>query len=283
LSRAEIAKVYKKYQRKGMSLRAFAQAAGVAYWQVRDYLKREATSKTQAKEETKLRAQLKRLALKHPTYGYRCIYQEACKKGLKVGLHKVRKLLAELDLTVKVKRKPRRELPAPTPAAKLPEGRQVQMDATQVIYGQEKAWFYLVKDIPSRTCLSIKPVKPLCQFAAARTLREAERFLRQQGITDPLIFQTDGGSDFTSEHFQQTCAELGSWHRSSIKQTGGMAFLERLNKTFKYDFYFRQECDDFEQLTPLSKRFKRWYNHDRIHSAIDYLTPWQKLQQGARL
>ncbi|MGL4610591.1 MAG: integrase core domain-containing protein, partial [Trueperaceae bacterium] len=60
--------------------------------------------------------------------------------------------------------------------------------------------------------------------------------------------QTDGGSDFTSEHFQTTCQELGSWHRSSIKQTQGMAILERLNKTFKYDFFFRQECDTFEQL-----------------------------------
>jgi putative transposase len=279
----EIAKVFKSYQRKGVSLRAFAQAAGIGYWQLRDYLQRENTRKLQVKEAEKLKAHLKRLALKHPTYGYRCLYHEACKKGIKAGLHKVRKILVELDLNVKIKRKPRRALPEPTPAAKLPEGRQIQMDATQVVYGQEKAWFYLVKDIPSRTCLSIKPVKHLCQFAAARTLREAERFLRQQGITDSLLFQTDGGSDFTSEHFQQTCAELGSWHRSSIKQTAGMAFLERLNKTFKYDFYFRQECDDFEQLTPLSKSFKRWYNHDRIHSAIDYLTPWQKLKLDARL
>jgi putative transposase len=126
-------------------------------------------------------------------------------------------------------------------------------------------------------------LKQLCTRAAATTLREAEQTLRQQGIHDPLAIQTDGGSDFTSEHFQTTCEEFGSWHRSSIKQTGGMAILERLNKTFKYDFYFRQEWDAFEHLTPLSKTFRRWYNHDRIHSAIDYLTPWQKLQMDARL
>jgi putative transposase len=157
------------------------------------------------------------------------------------------------------------------------------MDATQVVYGQEKAWFYLVKDISSRTCLSIQPVKHLCQFAAARTLRAAQQVLRKQGITDPLVIQTDGGSDFTSDHFQTTCRTLGSWHRSSIKQTGGMALLERLNKTFKYDFYFRQECDAFEQLNPLAKAFKHWYNHDRIHSAIGYATPWQKLKESVRL
>ena len=280
---AELAKVYKSYQRKDVSLRTFAKAAGIQYWQLRDYFKREVASKARTKETRTLKAHIKRLALKHPTYGYRRIHREVMKKDGTVGVHKVRKTLAELDLTVQVTRKPRRNLPEPTPAAKLPEGRRIQMDATQVIYGQEKAWFYLVKDIPSRTCLSIRPVKHLCQFAAATTLREAERLLRKQGITDPLVIQTDGGSDFTSDHFQTTCQKLGSWHRSSIKQTGGMAFLERLNKTFKYDFYFRQECDTFEQLQPLSKIFKRWYNHDRIHSAIGYATPWQKLTESVRL
>jgi putative transposase len=278
---SELAKNYQK--RKGMSLRTFAKAAGVAYWQLRDYFKGQVTRQAKDKTQKQLKAQIKRLALKHPTYGYRRIHQEVLKKGWEIGGHKVRKMLAELALTVKPKVKPRRELPEPTPVPDLPEGRRVQMDATQVVYGQHKAWFYVVEDIASRSCLSITPVKQLCKLAAATTLKEAKQRLHQHGITDPLVIQTDGGSDFTSEHFQTTCKTLGSWHRSSIRQTQGMAILERLNKTFKYDFFFRQECDTFEQLTPLSISFKRWYNHDRIHSAIDYLTPWQKLKQDARL
>ena len=102
---------------------------------------------------------------------------------------------------MKRKAKPRRELPEPTPAAELPEGRRIQMDATQVVYGQHKAWFYVVEDIASRACLQVKPVKQLCKLAAATTLREAGQTLRRQGITEPLVIQTDGGSDFTSEHF----------------------------------------------------------------------------------
>ena len=278
---AELAKQYQ--QRKGISLRAFAKAAGIAYWQLRDYFKGQVKRQAEAKTENQLKAQLKRLALKHPTYGYRRIHQEVLKKGWSLGEHKVRKILSELDLIVKTKRKPRRELPEPTPAPDLPEGRRVQMDATQVIYEGGKAWFYLVEDTTSRTLLNIKPVKQLCKLAAATTLKEAQQTLRQQGIHDPLVIQTDGGSDFTSEHFQDICKKLGSWHRSSIKQTQGMAILERLNKTFKYDFLFRQECDTFDQLLPLGKSFKRWYNHDRIHSALDYLTPWQKLKMDARL
>jgi putative transposase len=266
-----------------MSLRRFAKAAGITYWQLRDYFKSQVQRQARVKTQKQLKAQIKRLALKHPTYGYRRIHQEVLKKGWQVGEHKVRKVLTEFGLVVKPKAKPRRELPESTPAAALPEGRRVQMDATQVIYEGGKAWCYVVEDISSRCCLRIKPVKQLCKLAAATTLREAEQRLRQQGITAPLVIQTDGGSDFTSEHFQQTCSELGSWHRSSIKQTQGMALLERLNKTFKYDFYFTQECDSYDQLDPLTQTFDRWYNCERIHSAIDYLTPWQKLQMDARL
>ena len=60
-------------------------------------------------------------------------------------------------------------------------------------------------------------------LAASTSLKEAQQRLHKQGITDPLVIQTDGGSDFTSDHFQTTCKTLGSWHRSSIKQTDGMA------------------------------------------------------------
>jgi putative transposase len=278
---SELAKQYQK--RKGISLRSFAKAAGIAYWQLRDYLKRKDERQAKAKTEKQLKAQIKRLALKEPTYGYRRIHQEVLKKGWQVGQHKIRQILTELDLAVILKRKPRAKLPEPTPAAELPDGRRVQMDATQVAYGGGKAWLYLVEDIASRTCLSLKPVKHLCKLAAATTLKEAQQKLRKQGITQPLVIQTDGGSDFTSGHFQDTCKNLGSWHRSSIKQTEGMAILERLNKTFKYDFYFRQECDTFDQLIPLGKQFHTWYNQKRIHSAIGYLTPWQKLLLDARL
>ncbi|MGL4610568.1 MAG: integrase core domain-containing protein, partial [Trueperaceae bacterium] len=41
--------------------------------------------------------------------------------------------------------------------------------------------------------------------------------------------------------------------------------------------------DSFDQLEPLTQQFDTWYNRERIHSAIDYLTPWRKLRQDARL
>lgn len=75
---AELAGEYQKY--KGMSLRAFAQAAGVAYWQLRDHFKGQAKQQARAKTQKQLKAQIKRLAFKHPTYGYRRIHRAVLKK-----------------------------------------------------------------------------------------------------------------------------------------------------------------------------------------------------------
>ena len=95
---AELAKLFKEEQkRQGISLRTFAKAASVAYWQLRDHFNRQSEQQAKAKTEKRLKAQLKRLALKEPTYGYRRIHQEMLKKRWHVGEHKVRQILTELD------------------------------------------------------------------------------------------------------------------------------------------------------------------------------------------
>ena len=60
-----------------------------------------------------------------------------------------------------------------------------------------------------------------------------------------------------------------------------MAILERLNRTLKHDFVFWHEPESLEGLAKLDQAFEHWYNHQRIHSSIIYLTPWQKLLQDA--
>ena len=79
-----------------------------------------------------------------------------------------------------------------------------------------------MQDVASRTCLAIHRVPSLSQEAARAALLEAEQVLRKQGISDPLVIQSDGGSDFTSHYFQDSCLSLGaSWHRSRVSEKGG--------------------------------------------------------------
>ena len=118
---------------------------------------------------------------------------------------------------------------------------------------------------------------------AKQTLQEAVDCLRRQGVDEPITTQTDGGSDFTSHLFQNACAELGQWIRSKVNQKGGMGILERLNRTFKYEFCFRHNPETFSQLHEVTLAFKRWYNTVRKHTSIGFKTPWSVLTKRAIL
>ena len=90
-----------------VSLRAFAKLVSVAYWRLRDFIKREKARQIRARKQAWLKAQVNRMVLKQPTYGYRCIYLELKDQGIQIGKHKVRQLLAELQLNPPPPRKRR--------------------------------------------------------------------------------------------------------------------------------------------------------------------------------
>ena len=74
---------------------------------------------------------------------------------------------------------------------------------------------------------------------------------------------------------------MGQWIRCRVNQVGGMGILERLNRTFKYDFVFRHQVDVIEELVRLAPQFQQWYNKGRLHSSIGYKVPWQHLLADA--
>lgn len=53
-----------------------------------------------------------------------------------------------------------------------------------------------------------------------------------------------------------------------------MGILERLNRTHKYSFTFRRDCQSLAEVQTALPEFHRWYNQKRRHSALAYTTPW---------
>lgn len=96
-----------------------------------------------------------------------------------------------------------------------------------------------------------------------------------------LVIQTDGGSDFTSEVFQAYANSVGQWIRSKVSQVGGMGILERMHPTFKYDYAFKHEIANLQELQAVCDGFKTWYNQQRLHSALNYQTPYNMLVKEA--
>lgn len=90
----------------------------------------------------------------------------------------------------------------------------------------------------------------------------------------PTIFNTDQGSQFTSEEF--TGMLLQSGVQISMDGRGRAldnVFIERLWRSVKYeDIYLRDYPDGQALFTGLTRYF-RFYNYQRPHSALDNRTP----------
>jgi putative transposase len=257
------------------------RVVGMPYWRLRDY--QRATTRRQQREQGHQAFQrvVRQAALEQPTYGYRRLYHMLKARGGGIGRERVRRLLARLGLAHERLQKKRRATSAVTAMAILPPGRPVQIDATRLTLGDGVTWVYVVEDVASRTCLAVSVGRRLSQERAAQALQEGHRALQQRGITTALVIQSDGGSEFTSAHFQRCCQAMGQWVRCRVNQVGGMGVVERLNRTFKYDFVFRHEVTTSLELKALAPRFQDWYNQERLHSSLGYQTPWQRFLADA--
>jgi putative transposase len=272
---AQVAAGYESYQTK-ISLRGFMRVVGLPYWRLRDYLRASSRRQQRRRQEGEFQQVVRQAALEHPTYGYRRLYHVLRARGQCIGRERVRRLLAAMSLQHERPRKKRRPTAAVTAGAEFPTGRRVQIDATRLSLADGVAWIYIVEDVASRVCLAVNVGRSLSKERAAQTLQVGHNVLQHWGMTVSLVIQSDGGSEFTSEHFQRSCQAVGQWVRCRVNQEGGMGILERLNRTFKYEFVFRHEVTTSIDLQALVPRFQDWYNRERLHSSLGYQVPWRR-------
>jgi putative transposase len=92
----------------------------------------------------------------------------------------------------------------------------------------------------------------------------------------PEIFNSDQGSQFTAAAFTSRLESQGI----VVSMDGrGRAidnvFIERLWRSVKYEeVYLRDYTDGWQAEESLAAYF-RFYNHERIHQALGYSTPWE--------
>ena len=98
-----------------------------------------------------------------------------------------------------------------------------------------------------------------------------KRALRQGS---PDVFNTDQGSQFTSEEFTGTLSKAKV--RISMDGRGRAldnAFIERLWRSVKYEDIYLREYADGHALHGGLTRYFRFYNHERPHSGLNQETP----------
>jgi len=215
--------------------------------------------------------------LQWPFYGSRRMRDELDERGHTVNRKRIQRLMRLMDLRALY---PRRRTSQPGKGHKrypyllrdLSIERANQVWATDITFvPMARGFMYLVAimDWHSRRVLSWRVSNTLDTDFCIEALEEA-----LQRFGPPDIFNTDQGSQFTSEAFTGVLKD----HGIAISMDGkgrwmDNVFVERLWRSVKYeDVYLRAYETPTELRTGLARYFT-FYNTRRRHSALDRRTP----------
>lgn len=227
--------------------------------------------------ELELMALMDRCHLKHPFYCSRRIRDWLDDRGHRVNRRKVRRLMRTMGLTAQY---PKRNLSLANQAHKvypyllrnLVIDRPNQVWATDITFvPMARGFVYLVAimDWYSRKVLSWRVSNTLDASFCVDALEEA---VEQYGT--PEIFNTDQGSQFTSEDFTGVLKREGI--QISMDGKGRWidnVFVERLWRSVKYEEVYLRAYDSINVARASLGRYFRFYNTERRHQSLDRRTP----------
>ena len=212
-----------------------------------------------------------------PFYGVERMTAWLHRQGLQMGHNRVRRLLRLMGLEA-IYAKPHLSQPGgpehriyPYLLGGLTITRPNQVWATDLTYIRLRQGFvYLtaILDWFSRYVLSWALSTTLDAWFCVEALRQA---LRQ---AKPEIFNTDQGSQFTSESFTGVLKKAAV--AISMDGKGRVfdnIFVERLWRTVKYEEVYLNDYGDADEARDGLGRFFGFYNHERPHQSLGYRTP----------
>jgi len=227
------------------------------------------------------------LHLKHPFMGSRSIRDQLQDKGHQVGRQHVRTLMKKMGIAA-MYQKPR--LSRPHPGHKiypyLLRGLDITRanhcwtaDITYVPMAKGFCYLVAVMDWASRKVLAWRLSNTLDASFCTEALEEA---LARYGT--PEIFNTDQGSQFTSEAFTEILLK----HGVDVSMDGkgrwlDNVFIERLWRSVKYEDIYLKGYDSIGAVRQGLKTYFDFYNSQRRHQTLDRRTPddvyWNMLPQ----
>lgn len=227
-------------------------------------------------ETLELMTMIDKIFLDHPYFGSRRIKQMLRRAGKQVTRKRVRRLMKIIGIEA-LYRKPRTSTANPEHKIYpyLLKGLNIerpnQVFASDITYiPMAKGFVYLVAviDWHSRYILSWRLSNTLetgfCTEALADALSQAT----------PEIFNTDQGSQFTSDDFVKTV--LASGAQMSMDGRGRCMdniFVERFWRSLKYEEVYLHGYENTRQARESIAHWIEFYNNVRPHQALDYRTP----------
>jgi putative transposase len=228
-------------------------------------------------EELALMRRMDELHLKHPFFGSRMMTQTLKAQGSAINRKRVQRLMRLMGLESTAPR-PSTSKPAPEHAVypyllrNLTVSRINQVWAADITYiPMARGFVFLVAIIDwySRRVLAWRLSNTLETTFCVEALHEA---LARYGR--PEIFNTDQGSQFTSEDFTGVLLDRGI--KISMVGKGRCIdniFVERLWRSLKYEEVYLYAYDSVQEARAGIARYFDFFNDERPHQALGYQTP----------
>ncbi len=224
------------------------------------------------------------LFLKYPFYGSRQMVRQLRRTGVRVGRHRVRRLMRLMGLAA-IYQAPRTSEPHPAhriypyllKALAIDRPNQVWCaDITYIPVRRGFLYLAAVMDWATRHVLSWRLSNTMDARFCVEALAEA---LAEYGT--PEIFNTDQGSQFTSLDF--TGALKDADIRISMDGRGRCMdniFIERLWRSLKYEAVYLHDLTDGFHAERVIGEWIDFYNTERPHSALGGRTPAEAYGAG---
>jgi putative transposase len=228
-------------------------------------------------EDLKLMRLIDEQYLKEPTWGSRSMRNHLRRLGYKINRKRVQRLMRLMGIEA-IYPKPKTSRPHPAHKVypyllrNLTIDRPNQVWAADITYipmGHGYMYLVAVMDWYSRKVLAWRVSNTMDTDFCVEALKEA---IRRFGT--PEIFNTDQGSQFTSEAFTGVLKA----HDINISMDGrgrcqDNIFIERLWWTLKYHYIYLRSFDNGAELRKALRGWFSFYNKERFHQALDNLTP----------
>ena len=212
----------------------------------------------------------------HPFYGRPKMTEQLKKEGYQINGKRVGRLMQKMGImaiypkpNTSIRNKAHRVYPYLLRGRDITRSNEVWCaDITYIRTGKGFMYLVAIMDWSSRYVIAWELSNTLDGDFCVRVLKRA------LALGKPEIFNTDQGSQFTSDRFTRTLLDQGV----QISMDGkGRAldnvFIERLWRSLKYEMIYLRQFESVPELKSAIRAYLHFYNTERIHQGLAYKTP----------